>query len=236
MLTYNEFKKWNVECNKTFYEKMGPIFEQEPFRDKRANRIYLYSKIENDYKLQPEIKEFLLANGFAIYNEIEGTCLEITTDVRTKKSPIKIGKVLNKLSPELLKEFTNKKTLHVSDTDDCVTVISRHPYDIIGISTRRRWTLCTDLHEKVYNGAHLVGKFKDLLNNGSLVAYLVNKEDKNINDPISRINFTVYKSNPDSIFKYESHGKYTPSFEKIAADWITKANNILASTSSVKTV
>lgn len=225
MLTYNEFKKWQAVCNKDFYNKMGPIFEQEPFKDKRANRIYLYPKIVTDYKLQKGIKDFLHNNGYKVVDEIDGMCVQITSDTRTKKSPVKIGKILTKLGePNLLTEYTNKRTLYALDTDNYCIVISRHPYDVIGVSTRRKWTSCIDLHEKTYNGMHLVGKFTDLLKGGSLAAYLIKKDDKNITDPVARINFRYYDGN---IYLYESHGKPNDTFLSTVNEWLAKVNKKL---------
>lgn len=230
MLTYNEFKKWNAVCNKTFYNKLGPIFEQEPFKDKRANRIYLYPKIVTDYKLQSEIKDFLNNNGYKVVDEIDGICVQITADKRTKKSPVKIGKILTKLgSPNLLTEYTNKRTLYALDTNDYCIVISRHPYDVIGVSTRRKWTSCIDLHEKTYNGLHLAGKFTDLLRAGSMAAYLIRKDDKNITDPVARINF---QQSSGKIYLYESHGKPNDTFFKTINDWLVKVNQILSTKTS----
>jgi len=230
MLTYNEFKKFNARCNSDFYNKLGPVFEQEPFKDKRANRIYLYPKMITDYQLQSEIKDFLNRSGYNVLSEIDGTCVQITTDIRTKKSPVKIGKILTKLGADfLLQEYTNKRTLHTLDTDDYCIVISRHPYDVIGVSTRRQWTSCIDLHEKQYKGIHLEGKFTELLRAGSMAAYLIRRDDKNINDPVARINFQ-YASG--MIYMYETHGKPNSTFYATLNNWITKANQILMSKTS----
>ena len=155
--------------------------------------------------------------------------MPITKNIKEKKSPIKIGKVLNKLeATSLLQEYTNKKTLFIKDTDDYVTVISRHPYDIIGVSTRRNWTSCIDLHEKEYKGLHLHGKFKDLLNGGGLAAYLINKEDKNITNPIARVNFR-YSAEQNHIYMYETHGKSNQTFNALVRDWLVIANQKLKS-------
>lgn len=209
---------------------MAPIFEQEPFKDKRANRIYLYPKIVTDYKLQPEIIDFLSSNGYDVFDEIDGTCIKIKKDARSRNSPVKIGKILTKLeATKLLQEFTNKRTLHNIDTVNYAIVISRHPYDVISVSTRRKWTSCVDLHEKTYNGIHLEGKFTDLLRNGSLAAYLISKDDKNINEPVARINFQFIQGR---IHMYESHGRPNDSFQRTVNEWITKANKKLSEKSS----
>lgn len=229
MLTYNEYKKWQAVCNKNFYNKMGPIFEQEQFKDKRANRIYLYPKIVTDYKMQPAIIEYLNSKGYNIVSEFDGMCIKVSNDKRTKRSPVKIGKVLNKLgATRILREYTDLRTLHTIDTEGYAIVISRHPYDVVGVSTRRRWTSCIDLHEKTYNGIHLTGKFTDLLKNGSLAAYLIRKDDLNIKDPVARINFQY---SGGTIYVYEMHGKPNDTFYSTVNNWVATANKKLKSKS-----
>jgi hypothetical protein len=63
-------------------------------------------------------------------------------------------------------------------------IISRHPYDIAGASTGRGWTSCIDM--RVF-GKFYLPSFKDYL-----VAYLVNSNDIDIKNPISRIMIIRY--------------------------------------------
>lgn len=228
MLTYNEFKTWHQVCSKEFYDKLGAIFEEEPFKDKRANRIYLYPKMTTDYKLQSEIIDFLKEKNYNIHDEIQGMCIKIPKDAREKVSAVKIGKILGKFGQnDLLKAYTDLRTLHQVDVENYIIVVSRHPYDVVGVSTRRQWTSCIDLHEKTYKGEHLRGKFTDLLKVGSMAAYLIRNNDLNITDPVARMNFQ-YNKNNNCIYQYEMHGKPNATFSKVLLDWLNNVNKKLA--------
>lgn len=86
---------------------------------------------------------------------------------------------------KLLRTYELSKNNTLKKTDDLQIVISRHPYDIIGMSTNRGWTTCHDLNDKRYNGNHL-HNIANNLRGGCLIAYLIRKNDRNIKDPISR--------------------------------------------------
>ncbi len=68
-------------------------------------------------------------------------------------------------------------------------VISKDPYDIVGMSTDRRWVSCMTLpgDKKKPEG----GEYHETLGNditlGTLVAYLIEPNDKNIDKPYARI-------------------------------------------------
>ena len=96
---------------------------------------------------------------------------------------------ISKLPPKSILNDSNKINLSV--------VISRNPYDIVGMSTDRRWTSCMKLPNddpSIYPGGayhqHLVHDIKL----GTLVAYLIEPIDKNIDRPYARIAIKPYQN------------------------------------------
>jgi len=113
-----------------------------------------------------------------------------------------------------MKEYVVKK----------LVCISRHPYDIAGMSTDRRWTSCMNL-----NGGAYYKKIKEDIKYGTLIAYLIYADDKNINKPIARIAIKPYQnvSNPEDILlvpepEVYSDNKYKDytEFKKIVKEWV----------------
>lgn len=101
-------------------------------------------------------------------------------------------------------------------------VISRHPYDIAGEGTNRDWQSClsvTDGEEKKYIPIEIDGGF--------MVAYLVSKNDRNINKPIARIR--IYKLvNIDDETQYifvpddSIYGLNVDAFARFVKKWCNK--------------
>lgn len=117
-----------------------------------------------------------------------------------------------------------RKSITSTEGQDLYVVISRHPYDIAGSDTDRDWTNCmtigtdksnrlTNLLDKLKNAKEtediqeLKDKIHDYKKNGqnvhylihevkegSLISYLIEKDDKNINKPLAVLNIKPYKS------------------------------------------
>jgi hypothetical protein len=117
-----------------------------------------------------------------------------------KKRWIKFSKLKNKISPDQLNEFDktldayNKKKAKKGDLSDKKSnnknykiIFSNHPYDIAGMSTDRGWISCMNLSNGTYKG-----KIKSDIKFGTFIAYLVNSEDKNIEEPYARILIKPY--------------------------------------------
>lgn len=109
------------------------------------------------------------------------------------KRTIRLGKVLSR-KPELLKIFENDPKRKAANMVKGWVVISRHPYDIMGMSFDRGWTSCMNL-EDGSNRSYLAKDIKA----GTLVAYVVKDNDKNINSPIARIAIKPYVNKTHSI-------------------------------------
>jgi hypothetical protein len=146
---------------------------------KGQDRIYLPLKGESKLETgapQP-IQFFLSKEGYEIVDYPKGIA-------KNKEGRlIKIGKLLNKKGEtELLKSFQLDKNRQSSTSKERLVVISRHPYDLAGMSTGRGWTSCMSLPKGIYS------KYvrKDM-EKGTLVAYVVDTNDKNINSPTCRL-------------------------------------------------
>ncbi|GAB5387937.1 MAG: hypothetical protein Alpg2KO_09050 [Alphaproteobacteria bacterium] len=116
-----------------------------------------------------QITAWLEREGFKDIDYIAGTCLDDRNQTR------RIGRVL----PD-----EQYKSAFANDPDrqggNLMMVISRHPYDLIRMSTGRGWQSC--MTKKGMYWEYVPKEVKE----GSMVAYLVKQSDPEILDPMSR--------------------------------------------------
>lgn len=188
------------------------------------NRIYipLKSSFKDEKTVNPKIENMLKKYGWEIINYKDGYAKQING-----KNIIKIGKLLKRLFPLddiLLKEFNNDPIRQTSKKEDLLVVISRHPYDIAGMSTDRGWTSCMNLVDGCNKN-----KVKYDVRGGSIIAYLIKKEDKNINKPIARLLMKPYfiiDKNGNSIedksflIPDKIYGTANKNFTNAVMDWL----------------
>jgi hypothetical protein len=109
--------------------------------------------------------------------------------MHTLKNNTKIYENLKNDLTKLQKEFINDKSrAKIEQSNEYAVIISRAPYDNLGMSTGRKWDSCVSLidgNRKQYVPVHI--------KNGGLVAYLVHKNDKNIDNPVSRARITRFE-------------------------------------------
>jgi hypothetical protein len=135
---------------------------------------------------------------------------------------VKLGKVFNKLLTKhkdqpLTHETISKaskdfnehmNTIGPKNSDSHQVVISRHPYDVAGMSTGRGWTSC--LHMDTGINSHYI---EHEVREGSHVAYLTKKGDDEVKNPIARIAlkpFTATRSlNPNGPLNQQQYDKHT---------------------------
>lgn len=82
------------------------------------------------------------------------------------------------------RKVTKRKRLNI--------IISRHPYDIAGMSTGRGWTSCMNLTNGMYRKYVMSS-----LMNGALIAYLCDANDTNIKSPLGRVLIKPYYNSKD---------------------------------------
>ena len=110
-------------------------------------------------------------------------------DDKLKNKPIKLLKVLSKSLKNDKEQFDNLKKkvderLGTSRKEqvECLVCITHNPYDVAGMSTDRNWSSCMELEEGLYKETPL-----KQVQYGGMCAYLIEKDDKQINKPIARI-------------------------------------------------
>ncbi len=167
MGTFNRLRYADV------FAKFGKAGSKKP-----VYRIYIPidGSIKKAVEAPGEIIEFLNSKGMTVDDYRAGTA-----KLPDGRRSVKIGKVLSEV-PALKKQFDNDSSRAASKGAAAWVVISRHPYDILGMSFDRGWTSCMNV-EKGSNADYL----KKDVKYGTLVAYLVKNDDKNINRPMARI-------------------------------------------------
>jgi len=197
-LTLNQIKPFK----KAIMEKKFKSYLNNVFKDK--DRLYLDFKTKNVVNKPPiKLSNFLEKTGYYVVDYNKGLAKNNKSD---KANLIKIGKLLNKNKElKLLKEFNEDKSRTAGKKSDLLIVVSRHPYDIAGMSTGRGWTSCMNLDKNEMK--HYITRD---IENGTLVAYIINIKDKNINKPISRLLIKPYINIEDEkdIFLYPEKKVY----------------------------
>lgn len=105
-----------------------------------------------------------------------------------KEREQRIGKFLK--DKDLLDRYSKDPTRLVQSLKDkeMYICISNHAYDIAGMSANRNWTSCMNL----FTGEMRQYVYEDI-KYGTLVAYIVDKNDTNIETPIGRVLIKPYK-------------------------------------------
>jgi hypothetical protein len=193
MLSFSEFVFILEELNDiekkevgSWLKKMGgkraDLSPHLPFDSKQRLELPFTAK-SSEIKLPERVVSHLQSKGYRPVSP------SLASHKNTPQRQIKIGKVVSD-DPEVAKEYTQHgaKAGTKTDPDKFKIVISKHPHDVVGMSTRRGWTSCMNF-EKVNNVA--LGTKREYLENdvkhGTHVAYLTHKDDDDIQKPIARI-------------------------------------------------
>lgn len=220
-------KKWNkngigVQAVRRFLPKTK----------QRGYRLYIPIKPKKTAKVvpPPAILHAITSAGYRIDDYVTGIAVD-----STGKRRIRMGKLLK--DAELLKEFVNdpQRSAH---KDEFTCVISCHPYDVIGMSTGRRWdmTSCMRLDQPgVAQGGVYKEKVKVDVAEGTIVAYAVSPKDKNIEKPHARLLIKPFYRNVNGrvnrksvLFRVETkvYGTPIPGFMETVSAWLRKVNKI----------
>jgi hypothetical protein len=137
-----------------------------------------------------------IPDGWQVVNPITGMAIEQATG-----RLMTLGKLLTrqKVDPKILSRFVNEpsrvNTVEQLTNGQRTIVLSRHPYDILGISFDRGWSSCMRAGAERLNQQSLIG----LIRHGSIVCYLLDGRDRNINRPVSRLLIHRYRSEDGNI-------------------------------------
>lgn len=173
---------FNIEGDKLDYDKK-----------KKSFIGYSDSGINNE-SLEDRISKAILDSDKVNKADV-GELNFVGNKISYKGNDMKLTKLLARLKlTDLSKEYNDylSKEKKVENTEDTVIVISRHPYDIGGMSTDKEWDSCMNL----VDGSNREYVLNDI-ENGTIISYLVDKNDPNINKPISRILIKPFVSTTD---------------------------------------
>lgn len=227
---------WEEDPNlKKRYEYKFLEFKKKYDGDKNAYRIYL-PLIGDAGKsdLEIEIEELLRLNNYEMVNYISGHARFIGA-----KNPKRIGQILGQLERNavgdekeniktLTKKFIEDPNRKQGQTSEYLVCISRHPYDVAGADTDKKWHNCMTLSGPEgpgLNYRYLIHDVKE----GSLVAFLINKNDKNLKDPIANCAIKPYinADDPSDFILQKDNKTYPqpyPDFEKTVIEFLKEFN------------
>lgn len=143
----------------------------------------------------------------------------------------KIGRILSnqyvgneEMQDRVMALFVNDPA-RAGRSGDLLVVISRHPYDIAGMSTDRGWSSCMNL-----SGGAMRQYVESDVVHGTLVAYLIKSNDTNIKNPMARIlikPFINIKDPTNVIFGVENrvYGTAPKEFAKTVVQWADAINS-----------
>jgi hypothetical protein len=214
-----------------------------------VNRISIPLKnnslsIPKSTPLMEEVNSIFIPLGYKI-NSFSDYLNNKVYKIGDTKNPMKIGGLLSKSNPTLFKKYDTsierkewKDKINNSDKDLKI-VISRHPYDLLGMSSGRDWkdSSCMRLgtsNDKVYKllgfgEEESTGQYKDKIKKdieyGVLVAYVVKADDNNINSPLSRLLIKPYdnEKNPKDILWVSAdkfYGQSIKGFKSSVDEWL----------------
>lgn len=183
-------------------------------------RIYLPIDVSSiniapDENIKDEVSEFLESVGYEFENYNANLCKKIGT----YKNFTKITKILQKFGKtELLIAFNKDHEQLTKLSDGYFVVISRHPVDIAGMTAGRRWKSCMDVDSGV-NKEYVEYDVKE----GSIIAYLIKNDDKNIENPLARILMKPYMNEKNGkiyLMPGLTYGTISEKFEETINDWL----------------
>jgi len=186
---------------------------------KDNDRIYIplnmnisLKELQHDTDIEKEVESTLNANGYEIESYVGNLCKKIGAT----KNFTKIAKILQKFAPKLVEQYNNE-LINMGVANDYMIVISRHPIDIAGMSTDRGWSSCMNLDGGRYNKYVQVD-----IKSGTIIAYLIKNDDKNIQSPISRLLMKPYidKDGKSWLFPDKVYGSPNQFFEKTIEMWL----------------
>jgi len=213
------------------YKEIFESYRNKYDGDKNAYRIFLpvVSEVTKS-EVESEITSYLDKNNYDIVDYIVGQAR-----FRGAKNPKRIGQVLTGLernAPEdekqhvkdLMKKFIEDPNRKQGASSKYLVCISRHPYDIAGADTDRKWDNCMTLGSGE-NEKYLIHDVRE----GSLVGYLINKDDRNIQDPVANCAIKPYinNENPSDIILVKDSKTYPsphPDFERTVVQFLSEVN------------
>jgi ribosomal protein S16 len=223
-MRYSEFA---VEALKpSEYRSLVKGWDKTKYAELFGGKYRIYIPLESagpdskQVKVNQQVSQEVEKLGYKIDDYLKGIASK-TENGRVRQ--IKIGKLL---SPSTAQVFANDPVRGATRKSTQLVVISRHPYDIAGMSTDRGWRSCMNLREKGNNKHFVPIDIKA----GTIIAYLINANDKNINSPQARMlikPFVNILGNHEIALGIEDkiYGTAPPEFSKTVSAWVDKINS-----------
>lgn len=153
----------------------------------------------------PFVAFHLSMNGYHVHDYGKG----LAKDKYNRE--VRIGKILEKTkAPQEVKDaFVKDQNRQNTQNNDLMVAYTRSPYHVAAMSTNRGWSSCMSIGDRNRDGEPLPrGKGEEGGSNhhylehdlyeGTHVAYLIHKHDKNIDTPIARIALKPWHSDDES--------------------------------------
>jgi len=124
---------------------------------------------------------------------------------------------LSKFYDGVMEEFINSAYRANKNESEFFIIISQNPHDVASMSTDRDWTSCMELGE----GSHHKDIFCEVAE-GGLVAYLVQSNDRDIQNPLARIaikRFTNKAGKSIAVPENSVYGDEAPGFLETVRGW-----------------
>jgi hypothetical protein len=186
---------------------------RERYKEWFGGKWRIYLEFVKESEVYQEVRDILFDNGYDIVSYKGNRA----TKFGENRNHTSIGKLLNRFSPELRTKYDLDKD-KVDDNSEYIIVISRHPYDIIGMTTNRQWNSCMNVIIG-QNRRYLIHDVKE----GTLVSYIIKRDDTNINQPIGRMLIKPFKSNSNKIMlgtESKVYGKDVVGFKDTVDSWL----------------
>jgi hypothetical protein len=211
--------------------RLADAFQQWPGEKNRtATRLYFDLPSTQTVAQAPDwVSEKIQQLGYEIVDYTRG----LAQKKNANQNPTKIGKILTAAAQQGDSEANDALRLFQNDWQRTSTraeyrgVISRHPYDVAGMSTDRGWTSCQEL---------VVGSLCRFVPQdvraGTLVVYMIKKDDVDIKAPVGRTLIKPYINDQNQTAyapHKESYGSVTDEFLQAVnrfAGWLNRQQGI----------
>ena len=210
--------------------------------DRKLERVHfdILDELTNGDIIQ-ELNSYNLFDTIEIVDPTQGTTLYKGREyklgkfvTKLKNTVFKNSEYANKLE-KLYQEFTTKKSNQPKLSRSYLIVISRHAYDVAGMSSGRGWISCMTLpgDSKKPEGGQNVRYVACDVREGTMVAYLVLPDDTNIKNPVGRVLIKPYYHGVHNILVYRPEKK---AYGNVPSTFLPAVNSIFNKVNSSKSL
>lgn len=211
---YEELTNKQKDIVDDWGETKAPIEISKHVIPKGQDRIVVPLSDPHDAMADPRIESHLKQHGYEVADYKRGKAKD------KYGREVNIAKVLDKTqaAPVLKHHFLTDPNRSHKLHDNLQVVISRHPYDVAGMSTNQHWTSCLDMSTGIE-----AGRLPNEVHSGTHVAYLTHKGDDTAKEPLARIALKPFKEEKSDrtvlIPERKLYGAATSSFEHTVFNW-----------------